>query len=382
MRRIRKLQTELRWKIMASYLIVVVVSVITLMIAAEAAIPTAFRRHMLSMQAWMAQSGSSHEMQSMAADLFGNFRVAVTEAMLVSSAVGLLTALLLSIFVSRLVVNPVGQMMHASRRIAAGNYRERVTVSGEDELARLATSFNQMAATLEQTETMRRNLIADVAHELRTPLASIKGYMEGLMDGVLPTNAETYQLVYSEAERLERLVHNLHELSQVEAGAFSLSRQPTNINQVIEQVITRLRPQFDEKALDIHLELDRSLPAVSVDSDMISQVLINLVGNALQYTPSGGRVVVSSTLVAEKHSLPGIQVCVRDNGIGLATADQPHIFTRFYRVDRSRSRVGGGSGIGLTIVKHLVEAHQGQVWVDSPGLGQGSTFGFVLPIRS
>lgn len=195
------------------------------------------------------------------------------------------------------------------------------------------------------------------------------------MDGVLLPQPETYQQVYREADRLERLVSDLQELSRVEAGAFELHRRPLAIAPLIRQVASRLQPQFDEKEVELRLEPALDLPPVLADEDRLSQVLLNLLGNALQYTPAGGRVTVK----AEKRGSE-LLVTVQDTGIGIPEKHLPHLFTRFYRVDKSRSRAGGGSGIGLTIVKHLVEAHDGQVWADSRGEGQGSTFGFWLPV--
>lgn len=371
---LNKLKNSLTWKLMASYLVVIVVGIVTLAMAAESAIPSAFDRHMLGMQQMMGQMGRQMD-QQLGLDLFSNFRAAVTEALLISSVAALVTAILVSLFVSRRVVTPIRQLMQASRHIAAGHYRERVRVASEDELGQLARSFNQMATALEQTEALRRDLIANVAHELRTPLTSIKGFMEGLIDGVLPAQPDTYQQVYREADRLQRLVNDLQELSRVEAGAIELDLQPVALDKLIRQTAARLQPQFEEKAVELKLELSPALPRVSADEDRINQVLLNLVGNALQYTPTGGTVTITAQL--ENHKLI---VAINDTGSGIPAQHLPHLFTRFYRVDKSRSRAGGGSGIGLTIAKHLVEAHQGQIWAASDGLDQGSTFAFSLPL--
>lgn len=368
---ISKIKTRLSWKLIASYLIVILVGVITLILAVEAAIPTAFNRHLLGMQQMM---GSMHGLEEMSSDLFTNFRAAVTEALLISTTAALVSAVIVSLFVSRRVVTPIRQMMQASQRIAAGRYQERVDVAGEDELGQLAHSFNQMAATLEQTEAMRRDLMANVAHELRTPLTSIKGYMEGMIDGVLPAQPETFQQIYHEADRLQRLVDDLQELSRVEAGAFKLERQPLAIGDLLQQTTAHLRPQFEEKNVSLRLNIPTNLPFIQADKDRLSQVLLNLVGNALQYTPSDGMVTLSATV-----QNPELIVSISDTGIGIPAEHLPHIFNRFYRVDKSRSRAGGGSGIGLTIAKHLVEAHGGRLWAESAGEGRGSTFRFSLP---
>ena len=367
---LHKFKNSLGLKLMISYLVVIIVGVVTLTLAAESVVPTAFNRHMLGMQQMMGgQMG-----RQMAADLFTNFRAAVTEALVVSTVMALVSAIVVSLFVSRRVVTPVRQMMQASRRIASGHYHERVAVLSADELGQLAQSFNQMAASLEQTEAIRRDLIGNVAHELRTPLTTIKGYMEGLIDGVLPAHPNTYQQVYREADRLQRLVFDLQELSRVEAGAFELDRRRLDLRLLVGQIAARLRPQFEEKEVELTLDLAESLAPVLADEDRISQVLLNLAGNALQYTPAGGCVTITAKQVNTQ-----VQITVRDTGIGISAEHLPHVFTRFYRVDKSRSRVGGGSGIGLTITKHLIEAHGGQVWASSDGPNQGSTFGFSLP---
>ena len=378
---LRYVRRHLGLKLFLSYLIVILFGFVVLATAAELAVPTAFQRHMAAMGSMMSNmmGGSQSRLDE---SLFTNFRAAVTEALGFATVAATLMAVITSILISRQVVAPVQAMMVASRRIAEGRYDERVRVSGnipkqeQDELGQLALSFNQMAARLEQTEVMRRRLIGDVTHELRTPLTTIKGYMEGLIDGVLPADEETYAQIYREADRLQRLVDDLQELSRVESGAYELHPKKTTARSLVDAAIVRLERQYQEKGVAIMAHLNPDLPAIEVDEDRIGQVLLNLLGNALQYTPSGGQVNVEVT------SQPGqVKFGISDTGIGIPPEHLPHIFTRFYRVDQSRSRQGGGSGIGLTIAKHLVEAHGGRIWVESPGAGKGSTFIFTLPVR-
>jgi len=362
------------WKLMISYLIVTAVGLITLVITIEFAIPTAFQRHLAFMEANLHNHSPDQDMGIMQDDLFNNFRSAMNEAILLSAIVAFICVILVSLIISHRVVTPIQKMMKASQWIAAGHYQERVIVLGEDEFGQLAHSFNQMATTLEQTETMRRQLIGDVSHELRTPLSSIKGYMEGLIDGVLPAEETVYQQVYREADRLQRLVNDLQALSQIEAQAYQLQLQSLAINPFIKQISHRLQPQFKDKGLTLSLNLASTLPAITADEDRLSQLFINLIGNALQYTPPGGQVTITTELRPQ-----AIQITITDTGIGISADDLPHLFTRFYRVDKSRSRAGGGTGIGLTIAHHLVEAHQGQIWAESDGLGHGSRFIVQLP---
>ena len=373
---LRLIRRRLSWKLFLSYLAVILIGTVVVASAAEFAVPTAFQRHLRVMTSLLGPTSGQLE-----ADLFANFDNAVTEAVALATLVAFVVALVLSLFVSRRVVVPVQEMMAASQRIADGHYDERVGVPGSsrpedlDELGLLAQSFNQMAACLEQSETLRLELIGNVAHELRTPLSSIQGYMEGLIDGVLPADAETFQQVHREAGRLQRLVQDLQELSRVEAGVFDLKLQPTPVSRLIETVTARLGRQYEDKGVTLETDIAPGLPPVRADEGRIGQVLLNLVGNALQYTLPGGRVCISARSQAK-----AVLLTVEDTGIGIAPDHLSHVFERFYRVDRSRSRAGGGSGIGLTIAQHLVEAHGGQIQAASDGIGRVSVFSFTLPV--
>jgi len=369
-------------KLFLSYLMVILVGGIVLSTTAELVVPTAFQRHLAVMSSMMSNMmGGS--VQGLDQSLFNNFRAAVNEALRMAAVAAGVTAIIASLLISRQVVSPVQAMTNASRRIAEGNYDERVQVRGDiekgeqDELGQLALSFNQMASRLERTETMRRQLIGDVTHELRTPLTTIKGYMEGLIDGVLPANEETYTQIYREADRLQRLVNDLQELSRVEAGAYELNLSKTSVKALLDAATARLGHQFEEKGVSLTVQIPPDLPQVQVDMDRMGQVLLNLVGNALQYTPTGGSVHVKAAQQKDE-----IQIDITDTGIGIPPEHLPHLFTRFYRADKSRSRSGGGSGIGLTIARHLVEAHGGRIWVESQGAGKGSTFSFTIPIQA
>lgn len=377
----KTIRRHLGWKLFLSYLIVIVVGVVSLTITAELHTPTAINRHMAEMAVMMGGR------TGMMADLTESFSRAVNEVLLVAASLAFITAVLVSTFVTRRIVRPVQAMQQASRRIANGRYDERVQVSGEDELAELGRSFNRMAHELAQTEARRRQLIGDVAHELRTPLSSVKSVMEGLQDGVLRPEPETFANVEQEVNRLQRLVRDLEELSRAEAGQIQLEKAPVNPAALIETAVSRLRPQFTDKQVTLTTETPSDLPTIHVDAARITQVLLNLLGNALQYTPSGGQVTIHCSVSSDQASDNCLsdadhclQITVTDTGIGLTAEQLAHIFERFYRVDKSRSRAGGGSGIGLTISKHLVEVHNGRLTAASPGLNQGSTFTIVLPV--
>lgn len=375
-------RTRLGAKLFLSYLVIILIGVVVLAAATDLLIPRAFDRHLAAMGNMMGANRMQGMMGgpgNMVESLYTNFRAGVFEALTLATLVSVLAAVIASLLVSRQVVAPVQALMTASRRIAAGHYDERVGANPDtnqpaDELGQLALSFDQMAARLQETETQRSRLIGDVAHELRTPLTTIKGSMEGLMDGVLPATHETYLAIHREADRLQHLVDDLQALSRVEAGAYALQKRPVAVEDLITATRSRLQRQFDEKVVRLEVKIPPDLPPVLVDEDRIGQVLLNLTGNALQYTPAGGQVTLQATPEDE-----AVAISVSDNGVGIDAEHLPHVFERFYRVDKSRSRAGGGSGIGLTIAKHLVEAHGGRIRATSDGTGQGSTFTVVLP---
>jgi histidine kinase len=372
---IKRIRRHLGYKFFISYLLVILIGIIVLVTATEYIVPGAFDRHMAAMTEMLGPSASRME-----ADLYNNFQNAVNEALVISAIAALVSAVIVSFFVSNQVVAPIQKIMVASQHIAEGHYHERVQIPGNmnkdemDELAQLSLSFNQMTLKLEHAEDLRKQLIGDIAHELRTPLTTIKGSMEGLIDGVLPAENDTFQQVYREADRLQRLVNDLQDLNQVEAGAIQLNLEPISVKKICETTRSHLFRQFEEKGVRLEIDIPDDLPGVMVDEDRFGQVFLNLVGNGLQFTPSGGYVKITA------HEQQGsISISIADSGIGIASEHLPYIFTRFYRVDKSRSRVGGGSGIGLTIAKHLVESHGGSIRAESPGEGKGSTFTISLP---
>ncbi len=369
MKLISILRTSLAWKLLLSYLVIVLVGVTVLAVTARLSAPTALDRHMAIMQSMMPQGAG------MMGDLRDNFTAAVNEVLVVAAVAAIVAAVMVSIFTARRIIGPLHAMTEASQRIASGDYHQRVYMPGADELGILAHSFNQMAGTLEQVEQRRVELIGNVAHELRTPLSSIRSTMEGLVDGVLPAETATFLSVQHEVTRLQRLVRDLEELSRAEAGQIPLDLLLNDPGPLIRTAADRLRMQYDDKGVRLEVDTPPSLPAVRMDTARITQVLVNLLGNALQYTPAGGSVTVNAR--AEAHEVL-FSVC--DTGLGISAEHLPHVFERFYRVDRSRSRAGGGSGIGLTISQYLVEAHGGRIWASSPGIGQGSTFTFSLPL--
>ncbi len=380
------MKLNLGTKLFLSNLAVLLVGMLVVVIVAQLTLPGAYGRHMLMMNSsggvpgmgmQGAGPGFGRGQAGSGGAAFLNFRSGFYEALGWAGLAALAVSLVVSYLMSRTLAAPLRAMMTASQRISEGHYKERVPAGGGDELGQLAGRFNSMAEKLEQVETMRRRLIGDVAHELRTPLTAIKGSMEGLVDGVLPASQKTYELVATEADRLSRLVDDLQELSRVESGSVVLDLETISLPELFGTACKRLERAYLAKNVSLSVEILPWLPPIHADTDRLLQVLTNLLNNALHYTPSGGRV----TLSAEKRGHE-IFVRVQDTGIGIPSEFLPHIFERFFRVDKSRSRqAGGGSGIGLTISRHLVEAHGGRLWVESAGEGQGSTFTFTLPLN-
>ncbi len=365
------MRASLRVKLFLSYFLVILVGVTTLFVAAQLIAPTFLANHTARMIADATTADNA---------LDSAFRDALTQALIVAGGAATVVALLLSLFVSRQIARPVQRMLTATRRIASGHYAERLAVepgSAGDEIGQLAGSFNDMADALERTERRRLDLIGDVSHELRTPIATIEGYLEGLLDGVIEPSAPTWALLHDEAGRLRRLVDNLHELSRAEARQIALAIRPISPTAIIQITLDRLRPQFDEKGLTLRTAVPDNLPTIAADEDRAVQILSNLLTNALRYTPTPGAVSVAVSRTGD-----GVTFAVSDTGIGFAPEQAAHLFERFYRVDKSRARALGGSGIGLTIARALVEAMHGRIWATSDGAGRGSTFAFTLPLAA
>jgi two-component system sensor histidine kinase BaeS len=365
----------LQAKLLLSHLLVVAAGLITVFAAAGVTGPRLFERHMAGMgHMRMNGPGMAAMYAAMEAVVAGAFRRALLETLLVGGAAALFTAIVAGVLASQRVAGPIRRLAAASRRIAAGHYAERVAVTGSDEIALLAASFNDMAASLEHAERRRLELIGDVAHELRTPIATLEGYLEGLLDGVVEPSERTWARLHAEAGRLRRLVEDLQELSRAEAHQLSVVVKPVAPQAIVQAAVDRLAADFAAKGLALNVSLAEALPEVQADPDRAVQVLTNLLTNALRYTPAPGRVDVQVSPAGQ-----AVRFSVRDTGIGIAPEHLPHLFERFYRVDKSRSRSLGGTGIGLTIARALVKAMGGRIWAESPGPGQGSTFSFELP---
>jgi signal transduction histidine kinase len=307
-------------------------------------------------------------------DTFRALAASTSYFLLLGGALAIIIALVLVFLLSRRITSPIDALSRTAKRLGQGDLSQRVQVQGDGEVAALAEAFNTMATDLESNEQLRRNLIADVAHELRTPLSNIRGYLEAIRDNVMRPDAAAIDSLNEEATLLSRLVNELQELSLAEAGELKLVYQAEDISKLVQQAIAPFRTELEAKGISLSLELSDDLPLVSVDWHRVSQVLHNLLENAVNHTRRGGLITVAGAKQGD-----WVEIGVSDTGQGIPAHDLPNIFERFYRVDRSRARATGGSGLGLTIARRLVEAHGGKITVESE-LGKGSRFVFTLPV--
>ncbi|RRR67481.1 MAG: HAMP domain-containing protein [Candidatus Viridilinea halotolerans] len=291
-------------------------------------------------------------------------------------ALSALVGLAGGVLIARVVSAPVSAMARAAREIGKGDLAVTVPVRGSQELRELAQTFNTMAADLQHAAQARRNLMSDIAHELRTPLAVLEGNLRAAIDEVSPLDAAGIAHLYSQTRHLTRLVNDLRELALAESHALPLNRQPTDLAELITESVQALAPLADETGVTLTSQIN-AIPLVWVDPVRLRQILFNLLTNALRHTPAGGSVTISATSDTAQ-----VTLAVQDSGEGLSPDQLDVVFERFYRADSSRSRETGGSGLGLAIVKAIGEAHGGSVQACSAGKNQGSTFTVTLPIAT
>ncbi|MCL2165208.1 MAG: HAMP domain-containing histidine kinase [Oscillospiraceae bacterium] len=291
-------------------------------------------------------------------------------ALIISSLISIVIGL---VFSSRLS-SPIRKINEAAKVIAAGNFSERIIINSKDEIGELADTFNHMVLDLENLETMRREFVANVSHELRTPMTSIRGFIEGILDGTIPhENQEKYlRIVRDESVRLNRLVNNLLDMARMESGNFQLAVSNFNIVEVARRCVSNLARAVEEKDIVIKANFDGDRIFVEGDADGIERAIYNLLHNAVKFTEVGGNVEIS---VSEEKDL--VRISVKDNGIGIDANDIEHIWQRFYKSDKSRGRDKSGTGIGLAIVKNIINEHHQKITVESSP-GEGAKFEFTL----
>ncbi len=306
----------------------------------------------------------------------------INSAVLLGGGVALLAALVIGFVVFRTITHPIDQLSHAAHSLARGDLSARVAATphssrlGDDELTELGATFNVMAGSLQKAETLRRDMTADIAHELRTPLAVMRGNLEAMLDGVYPPDAEHLQPVLNQVHLLTRLVEDLRTLALAEAGQLPLSKRPIELNQLIESTLASFQAQASAQRVTLTATPLDLVPAIDVDADRVQQTLGILIANALRHTPADGSIKVTLRRDATQAIIE-----VADSGAGIPPEDLPHVFERFYRADKSRSRESGGSGLGLAIAKSIVQAHGGTISATSE-VGHGTCVRFTLPLKS
>jgi two-component system sensor histidine kinase BaeS len=354
----RRRRSGLAARLFAGQLLVIVAGSLTLALVALAVAPGLFRAHARQALTVLPPDVVGHLQRA--------FEDAVLVALVIATIAAVVTALAASWLLAQRLTRPIRILGDAAERIGAGGYQARVPVAANgDELAALGRAFNQMAAALEATERHRRALLADLAHELRTPLATLEAYVEGLADGVVAADQAAWAVLQAELVRLRRLTEDLTALSRAEEQRLDLRPGPVDPAVLVTRAIQAAEPAFAAKGVALQANTARGLPQVGVDPDRLGEVLANLLANALRHTPSGGRVEVTAV---GRHD--EVEVAVTDTGEGIPPELLERVFERFFRVDRARTRnSGGGSGLGLTISRAIVEAHGGRMWAESAGRG-------------
>ena len=361
---------RLRGRLLLSHLAVIAVGTVVLLAGVGLIAPDVFNRAM-----GRAMGGGMVGMGDMMSGLVrSTFQDAVRTALVVATVVAVGAAVVLSFGLSARLSGPIAHLAAAAQRIAAGHYGERVPVVGHDEIGELATSFNLMAASLEATERRRVELVGDVAHELRTPLATLDGYLEGLEDGVIPAVPATWSLLRGETSRLARLVGDLQQLWRAEARQLPLQPRPIEVGPFLQAALDRFAARAQERSIALRLDVASDGGPLRSDPDRLAQVLDNYLANAIRYGPEGSDVTLSGHPAGG-----GVVLAVADQGPGLTAEQRDRVFERFYRIDPSRSRALGGSGIGLAVARALAEAMGGRAWAESAGPGRGATFLVWVP---
>jgi signal transduction histidine kinase len=303
-----------------------------------------------------------------------NLMQRVNRALLLGAGGAALLALLLGTVLAQMLVQPLRELTAATQAMAAGDLSQQVPVRSEDELGQLAAAFNEMNQKLGQAQQLRRQMTADIAHDLRTPLSLILGHAEALSDGVLPADPETLAIIHDEARRLNRLVEDLRLLSLSEAGELPLTLSVVDPRQMLLRAASVYRQQAEQQEINLTVHAAAGLPPIWVDEDRLAQIWHNLIGNSLRHTPVGGQIELGATTNGDE-----VIFRVTDTGPGIDPAGLPHIFERFYRADNARRRQDGGSGLGLAIARSIVLAHNGRIWAESE-LGTGTIIYVALPL--
>lgn len=364
---IRSLGRSLAAKLIVAQLLVILAGSATLALVALLIAPDIYQSHVREALGVVPDAVKNH--------LDHAFTDSIIAALAIAIAAAALTAVAVSAFLAVRMLRPIRAMAEGAAGIAAGRYDARIPVSGSDELAVLGRAFNEMADSLQTAERHRRELVSDVAHEFRTPLATIEGYVEAMSDGTMPRDDETLGVLANETRRMARLLEDLSRVSRAEGRQLDLRLAVSEPRLLIADAAQAAAVSFASKGVRLDAPTGPSSAPVLVDRDRIAEVLGNLLENALRHTPPGGHVEIGAARRDDT-----VEIWVSDSGEGLAHEDLERVFERFYRADPARSRSSGGVGIGLAIARAIVTAHRGRIWAQSMGRGRGSRFVLALPV--
>ncbi len=368
-----KMKSNLQIKLIISYILIILVAILIVSFVMNYSV----RRHF---QRYCEKEIRCQQLQSDDARTYPHsypFLNSVRNSLIIGAVGATILAFVLSFVLFRMMINPVWKIIETIKGIAKGDYSRRVEIKSNDEIGELGNALNKMVENLENIENMRRELVSNVSHELSTPLTIISGYIEAMSDKVIRGTEplkETLTLLKDEVDRLILMVNDLRKLSSIESSTFKLSINSLDLGKEVDKVILKFKTKFKAKDIILKSEIPSNLPRVKADEDKLSQILINLLDNAHNFSLKGGEIVISTRILNKF-----IELSISDSGIGISDGDLPHIFERFYRGEKSRSRKTGGTGIGLAIVKELVNAHDGEIKVKR-GENGGSIFSFTLQI--
>ncbi|WP_196604353.1 sensor histidine kinase [Pectinatus haikarae] len=363
--------------------VAIAVTVFVLIYLADVQMEEQFKEYLIVQQIQM-QGGNMYDSEHTMALVMGptekTFLMSVHNSLFWVGLIMLLLGLLVSYLLARSITVPLKNLGQAAKEVKKGTFGKTVSVRTNDEVGELADIFNQMSQTLADNTRLKKQLLANVAHELRTPLAVIQGNIEGMLDGVVEPSKDQLRSLYEEAIRLNRLIRDLRDLSLAEVHQLTLEKSPADINNLINRLIASLKPLSNKKNIIINFTNGKEkLPDILVDRDRISQVFYNVIVNAVRYSPECSTIQIKTALL-NKQEGRWVKISIADNGTGISKEDLPHVFDHFYRGDKSRDRKSGGSGLGLAIVRQLIENHGGKIEVTST-IGMGTTFNILLPLN-
>jgi signal transduction histidine kinase len=377
------MKLSLFWKLMLAFALVVVIGLGAIVVLANQVTSNELHQFMMNEPAMQGMMGQGNGMLGRGPAAAQQVVIGrVNQAILIGGGIALVAALVVGFVVFRAITHPIDQLNHAAHALGRGDLSARVTTAaqpsrlGNDELTDLGATFNVMADSLQKAEVLRRDMTADIAHELRTPLAVMRGNLEAMLDGVYPPDAEHLQPVLNQVHLLTRLVEDLRTLALAEAGQLPLSKRPIDLGHLIETTLASFQAEAATQRVTLTAHALDPLPAIGLDPDRVQQTIGILIANALRHTPADGSIKITL-----HHDKVQAIIEVTDSGAGIPPGDLPHVFERFYRADKSRARESGGSGLGLAIAKSIVQAHGGSINASSE-LGKGTLVRFTLPLKS